>query len=55
MPSRNKSADDISLVPFEVFEKSARKILANTKRESDRQLASFQASNVKKREAKKKR
>jgi hypothetical protein len=53
MPKRNP-ADEIPLVPFDVFRKSARKILSNTKRESDRQLADFQANNARKRKAKKK-
>jgi hypothetical protein len=53
MPKRHP-ADEIPLVPFDVFRKSARKILGNTKRESDRQLAAFQASNSRKRKAKKK-
>ncbi len=54
MPKRSP-ADEIPLVPFDVFRKSARKILSNTKRESDRQLSALQASNARKREAKKKR
>ncbi len=35
------------------FRKSVKKILSNTKADSDRQLAEFQASNLRKREAKK--
>jgi len=52
--SSRRSADEIPLVPFKAFQKGARIILANTKKESDRQLAVFQASNARKREAKKK-
>jgi hypothetical protein len=48
----HQSADDIALVPFEDFKKSVKNILSNTKTESDRQLAEFQASNLKKRQAK---
>ncbi|HEU0048547.1 MAG TPA: hypothetical protein VFQ43_13190 [Nitrososphaera sp.] len=54
MPKR-KSVENIDLVPFEELRKATRKILANTKKESDRQLAAFQAANVRKRNAKKKR
>jgi hypothetical protein len=46
-------ATEIDLVPFETLKRSAKKILANTKKESDRQLAIFQASNARKRKAKK--
>jgi hypothetical protein len=48
-----QAAADIPLVPFDDFKKSVRKILSSTKAESDRQMAEFQASNLKKREAKK--
>jgi len=50
---KHQAADDIPLVPFEDFKKSVRKILWNTKADSDRQLAEFQASNLRKRRAKK--
>ena len=50
-----QSANDVPLVPFGEFKKSFKKLLSNTKKESDRQLAEFQASNLKKREAKKRR
>jgi hypothetical protein len=53
MPKR-QSARDIPLVPFDAFKKGARQALTNTKRESDRQLAAFQASNARRRNAKKK-
>jgi hypothetical protein len=48
-----QAAADIPLVPFDDFKKAVKKILSNTKVESDRQMAEFQASNLKKREAKK--
>ena len=44
MPRKKIPAEDIPLVPFDTFRKSARKALAHTKRESDRQLAAFQAA-----------
>ncbi len=50
-----KTVSDITLVPFEELKKGAKRILSNRKKESDRQIAAFQASNVKKREAKKRR
>ena len=54
MPKR-EPAEDIPVVPFSAFRVRARTILSNTKRESDRQLAAFQASNARKRRAKKDR
>jgi hypothetical protein len=53
--AKTKSADEIPLIPFEIFRKRAKRVLSNTKRQSDGQLAEFQASNARKREAKKKR
>ena len=53
--TKNQSADTIALVPFGTFLRGAKKILSNSKRESDEQLAQFQVSNAKKRQAKKKR
>ena len=50
-----KPASDITLVSFETFRKTTKRILSNSKQESDKQLAEFQADNAKKREAKKKR
>jgi hypothetical protein len=50
---KHQSAKDVPLVPFDDFKKSVKKILSNTKAESDRQLAEFQASNLRSREAKK--
>jgi hypothetical protein len=52
---KRERAENIPLIPFEDFQQNARKILSNTKAESDRQLAKFQASNVRKRAAKKKK
>jgi hypothetical protein len=52
---KTKPADGIPLIPFETFRKAAKRVFANSKRDSDKQLAEFQANNAKKREAKKKR
>ncbi|MGH7976494.1 MAG: hypothetical protein ACREDS_04305 [Limisphaerales bacterium] len=49
------SADDVALISFGGFKQAVRKVLSNTKAESDKQLAKLQASNLKKREAKKHR
>jgi hypothetical protein len=49
----HRSADDVTLIPLDAFKKAVKTVFSNTKRESDRQLAEFQASNLKKREAKK--
>ncbi len=50
-----KKADEIALVPFEELKRGAKRIFSNTKAQSDRQLAAFQAANVKKREARKRK
>ena len=50
---KHQSADDFELIPMDDFKKVVKKILSCTKAESDRQLAEFQASNLRKREAKK--
>jgi hypothetical protein len=50
---KHRSAKDVPLIPFDVFKKAVVKVLSNTKMESDRQLAEFQVSNLRKREAKK--
>jgi hypothetical protein len=50
---KHLSADDVPLIPMDDFKKAAKKILSCTKAESDRQLAEFQASNLEKRQAKK--
>jgi hypothetical protein len=48
-------ADDIALIPFRGFSKAAKQVLSISKKDSDLKLAAFQAANVKKRAAKKKR
>lgn len=49
---KHQSADEVKLIPMDDFKKVVKKILFCTKAESDRDLAEFQASNLKKREAK---
>ncbi len=53
--TKHQAADDVPLIPMGDFKKAVRKVLSNTKAESDKQLAEFQASNLRKREAKKPR
>ena len=50
---KTRPAKNIALAPVEVFKDAVKMILANSKQKSDEQLAAFQASNAKKREAKK--
>ena len=50
-----RRAEDIPLISFDDFKESARQIFFNTKKQSDQQLAKFQASNSRKRAAKKKK
>ena len=52
---KHQSADDVPLIPFGDFKRAVKKVLSNSKVDSDKQLAEFQASNLKKREAKKHR
>jgi hypothetical protein len=52
---KTRPAEDIPLIPFDAFRRTAKRILSNSKLESDKQLAEFQAANVKKRQVKKKR
>jgi hypothetical protein len=52
---KNKRAEDIPLVPFATFREGSKNVLAQSKEESDRELAKFQAANVKKREVRKKK
>ena len=52
---KHQSADDVPLIPIGDFQKAVKKVLSNSKAESDKQLAEFQASNLRKREAKKRR
>lgn len=46
------AAEDIPLLPEKDFGNALKQILSTTKRQSDKQLAKFQASNAAKREAK---
>ena len=50
---KHQKADDIHLIPIDEFKSAVKKVMSNTKLESDKQLAEFQASNLRKREAKK--
>lgn len=50
---KRQLADDIPLIPIEHFKGVVKKVLSNTKQESDKQLAAFQANNLRKRQAKK--
>jgi hypothetical protein len=52
---KHQSADEVPLIPFGDFKKAVKKVLSNSKAESDKQLTEFQASNLRKREAKKHR
>jgi len=52
---KTKPAKNIALAPVEIFKNAVQKVLSNSKRQSDEQLAAFQASNARKREAKKHR
>lgn len=49
----NIAAKDVPLIPFQKFKTAARKVLSNTKKQSDSDIAKFQAANLKKRMAKK--
>ena len=53
--SRNKPSDDIPLVPFRELAANVRKVLAVSKPESDKHLASLHAANSVKRRAVKKK
>ena len=53
--TKHQSADNIPLIPPSDFKQAVRQVLSNTKAQSDKQLAEFQASNVKKRDIKKRR
>ncbi len=55
MTQQKQAAKDIPLLPFELFKQTAKDLLAQSKRDSDLELARFQAANVKKREARKKK
>jgi hypothetical protein len=49
----HQSANELQLTPMEDFKKAVAKILSNTRAESDRQLAEYQASSLRKREVNK--
>ena len=51
--SRRNEANTIPLTPFGTFLKGAKKVILNTKRESDRQLSDFQAAKCQEAENKK--
>jgi hypothetical protein len=50
---KTKPAKDIVLAPVAVFKNAVKTILSNSKQKSDAQLSEMQASNAKKRAAKK--
>jgi hypothetical protein len=50
-----RPAKDIALAPIGVFKTAVQKVFSNNKKQSDQQMAAFQASNARKREAKKHR
>lgn len=52
---KHQSADDVPLIPLGDFKNVVKKVLSVSKPESDRQLAELQASNLRKREARKHR
>ena len=52
---KQQKADAVLLIGMGDFKQAIKKVLSNTKIESDRQMAEFQASNLRKREAKKRR
>ena len=49
---RERKSDDETLAPLSELEQAMRKILSNTKEDSDKQLKEFQAANVRRRKAK---
>ncbi len=50
---RKQPADSIPLVPPNEFREALKKVLSNTKRQSDKQLARLQTANLRKRQTKK--
>ena len=52
MPN-NQKASEVQLVPPDEFRNALGQVLNTSKKESDKQLAKLQASNARKREAKK--
>ncbi|CAN5529402.1 hypothetical protein BH20VER3_BH20VER3_08810 [soil metagenome] len=53
--TKTNAVDEIELVPFDIFRKKAKNAIAQSKEQSDKELAKFQAANVRKREARKKK
>ncbi len=53
--ANQQSAEEIELIPFVQFAGKVKKVLAKDKIESDQEISKFQAANVKKREARKKK
>ena len=51
---RTKKTEDIPLAPVGEFKKAVKLVLGSTKKESDDQMAAFQAVNASNRAAKKK-
>ena len=47
------TANNVALVPFGRFKEVVQKVLSKSKADSDKQIEEMQASNAKKREAKK--
>jgi hypothetical protein len=47
--TKHQSADEIPLIPLNGFKEAVKKVLSNTKAESDKQLASFMTGNLKRR------
>jgi hypothetical protein len=52
---KHQSAEDVPLIPLGDFKNVVKKVLSVSKQESDKQLAEFQSSNLRKREARKHR
>lgn len=53
---RNKmTADDVALIPSGQFKEAVKRVFSKSKEDSDKQIEELQASNAKKREAKKHR
>jgi hypothetical protein len=50
---KSQKAEDIPLVPFTELQVAVKKVLSNTKKQSDEDIAKFQAANLKKRKARK--
>jgi hypothetical protein len=55
MKKNSDKAEDIKLIPMKDFRAGVARIICNTKKESDEQISDLQASNLRKRQTKKKR